>query len=64
MSSCVCEMCRGAPWLDGLEPGTLDTIDHAAEHIEGIVRVTDAKARWIGHKLHADVAIEVGHGLG
>lgn len=49
--------------LDGLEPGTLDAVDHAAEHVEGIVRVTDAKARWIGHKLHADVAIEVGRGL-
>lgn len=45
--------------LDGLAPGTLDEIHHAAEHVKGIVRITDAKARWLGHKLHADVAIEV-----
>ena len=31
-------------------------IHHAAEHIPGI-KVVDAKARWIGHRLHADVAI-------
>ncbi len=45
--------------LDGVEPGVTAEIRHAAEHVPGIARVTDAKARWIGHKLHADVAIDV-----
>jgi cation diffusion facilitator family transporter len=45
--------------LDGIEPGLLGEIRHAAEHIPGITRVTDAKARWLGHKLHADVTIAV-----
>lgn len=45
--------------LDGLEPGVLGEIHHAAEHVAGIKQVVDAKARWIGHKLHADVAIAV-----
>ncbi|MHB1102835.1 MAG: cation diffusion facilitator family transporter [Devosia sp.] len=49
--------------LDGLEPGTLDDIRHAAEHVRGIVRIVDAKARWLGHKLHADVVIAVEPGL-
>ncbi|MBN9077902.1 MAG: cation transporter [Rhizobiales bacterium] len=45
--------------LDGLEPGVLDEIHHAAAHVPGIAEVVDAKARWIGHKLHAEVAIAV-----
>ena len=43
--------------LDGVEPGVTAEIRHAAEHVPGIVRVTDAKARWMGHRLHADVEI-------
>lgn len=43
--------------LDGVEPGIIDEIYHAAGHVEGIGKVTDAKARWIGHNLHVDVAI-------
>jgi cation diffusion facilitator family transporter len=43
--------------LDGVEPDILEEIDHAAEHVPGIVRVVDAKARWVGHRLHAEAAI-------
>lgn len=42
--------------LDGIEPGVMDEIRHAAEHVPG-ARIVDAKARWIGHRLHADIAI-------
>jgi cation diffusion facilitator family transporter len=45
--------------LDGVEPGTVGEIQHAAEHVVGIRRVLDVKARWLGHQLHADVAILV-----
>jgi len=41
--------------LDGVEPGIVDEIRHAAKHVLGIDQVMDAKARWVGHKLHADV---------
>jgi cation diffusion facilitator family transporter len=44
--------------LDGIEPDVIAEIHHAAEHVPGI-KIADAKARWIGHKLHADVAIDV-----
>jgi cation diffusion facilitator family transporter len=44
--------------LDGVEPGVIEEIHHAAEHIPG-VEVLEAKARWIGHKLHADLAIKL-----
>lgn len=45
--------------LDGVEPGIVDEIRHAAEHVSGIERVQSVQARWIGHRLHADVAISV-----
>ena len=49
--------------LDGVEPRVLSEIRHAAEHVPGIHRVTDTKARWLGHKLHADVTIAVDENL-
>ncbi len=45
--------------LDGVEPNVTAEIRHAAEHVPGIERVVDAKARWMGHQLHADVEIDV-----
>ena len=45
--------------LDGVAPDVTASIRHSAEHVSGITKVTDARARWIGHELHADVAIEV-----
>lgn len=45
--------------LDGVEPGIVDEIHHAAEHVPGIKRVHAVRARWIGHRLHADVVIGV-----
>lgn len=45
--------------LDGVEPAITDDIRHAAQHVPGITRVVEAKARWIGHRLHADIEIAV-----
>jgi hypothetical protein len=44
--------------LDGVEPGVIEEVRHAAEHIPG-VKIVDVKARWIGHQLHTDVAVTV-----
>lgn len=49
--------------LDGVEPGIVGEIHHAAEHVRGIDRVVEAKARWLGHKLHVDVTIAVSDGM-
>jgi cation diffusion facilitator family transporter len=49
--------------LDGLEPGTLDEVYHAAEHVNGIEKVTEARARWMGHRLHVDVVIALAPGI-
>jgi cation diffusion facilitator family transporter len=45
--------------LDGVEPDALDEIDHAARHVPGVEDVSDVRARWIGHRLHADVSLTV-----
>ena len=44
--------------LDGVEPAIVDEIQHAAEHVKG-TKIVSARARWIGHRLHTDVAIAV-----
>jgi len=51
-----------AVWLrliDGIEPEILAEIEHAPTHIEGVQRVQDVRARWVGHRVHSDIAIEV-----
>lgn len=49
--------------LDGVEPEVLDEIRHAAHHATGVREVTEVRARWIGHHLHAEVNIAVDPGL-
>jgi len=49
--------------LDGVEPGVVEELRHAAEHVPGIDKVIDAKARWLGHDLHAEVTIAVNNNL-
>ncbi|TPG08435.1 cation diffusion facilitator family transporter [Sphingomonas oligophenolica] len=49
--------------LDGVEPGVTAEIRHAAEHVDGINNIAEARARWIGHSLHADIAITVDDAL-
>jgi cation diffusion facilitator family transporter len=45
--------------LDGVETHALREIVHAAGHVTGVAAVTDVRARWIGHRLHADLSISV-----
>ena len=48
--------------LDGVEPGLVAEIRHSAEHVKGIKEILDVKARWLGHKLHTDVAVLIDGG--
>ena len=48
--------------LDGIDPDVIGDIHHAAAHVPA-ARIVEAKARWIGHKLHADIAIAVEESL-
>ena len=45
--------------LDGVEPGILDEIDHAAEHVPGVIGVHAVQARWLGHRLHAELSVHL-----
>lgn len=51
-----------AIWLrliDGIEPEILAEIEHAPRHIPGVRDVRDVRARWVGHRVQCDLAIEV-----
>jgi cation diffusion facilitator family transporter len=43
--------------LDGVDPQVLEEIRHAAGHVTGVREVTEVRARWIGHRLTAEVNI-------
>ncbi len=45
--------------LDGVNHDTLEEIKHTSGHVEGVVGVSEVRARWIGHRLHAEVNISV-----
>lgn len=45
--------------LDGVDPSIRDEITHAAGHVSGVRRVVDARARWLGHKLRAELTVQV-----
>ena len=45
--------------LDGIEPGILAEVEHAPTHVVGVLEVHEARARWLGHKVHADLHITV-----
>ena len=43
--------------LDGVDPHVIDEIRHAAAHVPQVNEVTDIRARWLGHRLHAEVNV-------
>lgn len=45
--------------LDGIEPEILAEVEHAPTHVSGVLEVHEARARWLGHKVHADLHITV-----
>jgi len=49
--------------LDGVDPAVTDEIRHTADHVEGVMEITDVKVRWLGHRLHAEVNITVNASL-
>jgi len=49
--------------LDGVAPEVIDEIWHAALHVRGVKDVTDVRARWLGHQLHAEVNLAVSSDL-
>lgn len=45
--------------LDGVDPEVLDEIRHAAGRVEGVEDVAEVRARWLGHRLRAEVNVAV-----
>ena len=49
----------GRRLIEGIEPEILAQIEHAPMHVAGVKGVQRVRARWLGHKVHADVAIGI-----
>ncbi len=49
--------------LDGVNPEMIEEIRHAAGHVAGVQGVTEVRARWSGHELHAEVNVAVSPNL-
>jgi cation diffusion facilitator family transporter len=45
--------------LDGVDPHVTAELRHVAEHVPGIAAIDGARARWVGHRLHAEADIVV-----
>jgi divalent metal cation (Fe/Co/Zn/Cd) transporter len=45
--------------LDGAEPGITTELRHAADRAIGVIRVDAVRARWLGHRLHAEMTLAV-----
>jgi len=45
--------------LDGVDPGIIDEIEKTAGKVEGVAEVSGIRARWIGHRLYAQLKITV-----
>lgn len=45
--------------LDGVEPGVIAEITHAAEHVGAVRNVLRVRARWLGHRLTTELDVAV-----
>jgi cation diffusion facilitator family transporter len=45
--------------LDGVDPEVIDEIRHAAGEVLGVEDVAEVRARWVGHRLRAEVNVAV-----
>jgi cation diffusion facilitator family transporter len=45
--------------LDGVEPALVDHADGVVRATPGVVDVASLQLRWIGHRLHAEISVEV-----
>ena len=49
--------------LDGVDPALIDRLTDIARHAQGVASVGEVRARWIGHRLIADVNLGVAPNL-
>lgn len=48
--------------LDGVEPGVVEEIRHAVEHVGAVNEVRNIRARWLGHRLTTEMDVAVANG--
>lgn len=48
--------------LDGVEPGVVEEITHAAAHVAAVKEVRNVRARWLGHRLTTELDVAVASG--
>ncbi|WP_307368173.1 cation diffusion facilitator family transporter [Microbacterium sp. W4I4] len=49
----------GRRLLDGIEPELVDRVEHALEHVDGLVSIDRIRLRWVGHRLQGDALVTV-----
>jgi cation diffusion facilitator family transporter len=45
--------------LDGVEHSTIDELRHAVHHAVGVLSMESVRARWLGHRLYAEMTLAV-----
>jgi divalent metal cation (Fe/Co/Zn/Cd) transporter len=45
--------------LDGADPRLIEEIRQTAAHVPEVVGVAEVRARWLGHRLHAEINVAV-----
>jgi divalent metal cation (Fe/Co/Zn/Cd) transporter len=45
--------------LDGVDPEVIDEISYATSQVPGVELVAEVRARWVGHRLRAEVNVAV-----
>jgi divalent metal cation (Fe/Co/Zn/Cd) transporter len=45
--------------LDGVDPSVIDDVRQVAARVEGVEDVAEVRARWLGHRLRAEVNVAV-----
>lgn len=49
--------------MDAVDPHIIEHIEHHAEEVDGVAHVSHLRARWVGHRLYAEMTIEVDKNL-
>lgn len=45
--------------MDAMDPETIEQIEHTASHVEGVQSVQNVRARWVGHRINAELNVVV-----
>lgn len=45
--------------MDAVDPKLVDEIEHQAGHVAGVSQVEAVRVRWVGHRIHADLTVDV-----